>query len=95
MFTTHSKTLWCNHRNSQVPRLRAPAVRPFVHYASHLTEVNSGPGHQKGIVTKRPLELLGASSKTQCGGLRLSEYHGGEAEDTKGWKASKKMEMKE
>lgn len=67
-------------------------LRPFVHYASHLTEVNSGSGLQKRTVTKRPLELLGVLSKAQYGGLRFNEYRGGEAEDTKGWKHLKKKD---
>ncbi|KAL7370647.1 hypothetical protein ABVT39_006708, partial [Epinephelus coioides] len=33
-----------------------------------------GPGHRKMTATKQLLELLQASSKTQCGSLRLGEY---------------------
>lgn len=83
----HSESPWHIHRSSQVPWLCA-----FVHYASHLTEVNSGSGLQKRTVTKRPLELLGVLSKAQYGGLRFNEYCGGEAEDTKVWKILKKKD---
>lgn len=58
------------------PWLCAPAARPFLHYASHLAEVNSrssSAGRRRS--QNGPHELPWASSKTQYGGLKLREYH--------------------
>lgn len=57
------------------PWLCTPAARPFLHYTSHLAEVNSrsrSTGRRRS--QNGPLKLPRASSKTQYGGLKLFEY---------------------